>query len=77
MTVATEACKKALAFGQYLQSCLPRLIVRTSVFKDELAIVASSPDIPRVLRFLRDHTRCRFQQLIDITAVDYPERPHR
>lgn len=31
----------------------------------------------RVLTLLRDHKKFRFRQLVDITAVDYPNRPQR
>jgi NADH-quinone oxidoreductase subunit C len=31
----------------------------------------------RVLTLLKDHKKCRFRQLVDITAIDYPEKPQR
>src|SRR5690606_21228381 len=33
--------------------------------------------IARVLTFLRDDGACRFEMLVDLTAVDYPEREQR
>jgi NADH-quinone oxidoreductase subunit C len=43
----------------------------------ELIVHVVPADIVRVMTFLRDDTSCRFSQLIDITAVDYPQRPSR
>lgn len=42
---------------------------------DELQVAA--PDIARVLTYLRDEPGLRFTQLVDLCAVDYPERPSR
>ncbi len=41
----------------------------------ELQVAA--PDIARVLTYLRDEPDLRFAQLVDLCAVDYPERPSR
>jgi len=43
----------------------------------ELTIVAQAQSIARVLKYLRDDTACGFSTLLDITAVDYPERSQR
>lgn len=42
---------------------------------DELQVAA--PDIAQVLAYLRDEPGLRFAQLVDLCAVDYPERPSR
>ena len=42
---------------------------------DELQVAA--PDIARVLTYLRDEPGLRFAQLVDLCAVDYPDRPSR
>ena len=42
---------------------------------DELQVAA--PDIAQVLTYLRDDPDLRFAQLVDLCAVDYPERPSR
>jgi NADH-quinone oxidoreductase subunit C len=44
---------------------------------DELAVIASASGIVKLLTFLRDDAACQFAVLIDITAVDWPERPQR
>lgn len=43
----------------------------------ELTLTIYAASGVRVLTILRDHEACSFRQLIDITAVDYPERPQR
>ena len=45
--------------------------------QDELVIYARRDKIIKVMNFLRDNKECQFQILIDITAVDYPERKER
>ncbi|RMH46741.1 MAG: NADH-quinone oxidoreductase subunit C [Alphaproteobacteria bacterium] len=43
----------------------------------ELTIEVAARDIPSVVEFLRTDGTCRFTTLVDITAVDHPEREKR
>jgi NADH-quinone oxidoreductase subunit C len=43
----------------------------------QLTLTADGADIVRVMRFLRDDERCLFWCIIDITAVDWPQREQR
>jgi NADH-quinone oxidoreductase subunit C len=43
----------------------------------QLTLAAGAGDIVRIMRFLRDDERCLFWCIIDITAVDWPEREKR
>lgn len=45
--------------------------------KDELVFDVKRSNIEKILHFLRDDKECAFQVLVDITAVDYPERDKR
>lgn len=45
--------------------------------KDELVIEAPHSEIDKLLRFLKDDKECRFHILIDLTAVDRPDRKPR
>ncbi len=45
--------------------------------KDELTLIGKRESILDVLKFLRDDPECKFSQLIDVTAVDYPARAER
>lgn len=67
----------SLAYGQYLLKCLPKHIQRVSLFKDELSVHCPPSSIPNVLRFLRDHDNAQYRQLMELTAVDWPNRTPR
>ncbi len=43
----------------------------------ELSVTVPLAGLTDIVTFLRDDPDCRFSTLIDITAVDYPERPER
>ncbi len=63
--------------GDYVAEALPQEVLETEVRFDELMVRARRDAIVRVLTFLRDDANCRFQQLMDICGVDYPERERR
>ena len=63
--------------GEYVELKLGRAVQAATVRHDELTLTVGREDIARVLRFLRDDGRCRFEVLIDICGVDYPERAER
>jgi len=46
------------------------------VFND-LSIDVESKDIFKSILFLKTNEHCQFRQLIDVTAVDFPERDYR
>src|SRR5262249_40971727 len=43
----------------------------------ELSLRVALSDIVKVMTFLRDDERCQFWSMIDVTAVDWPERERR
>ncbi len=43
----------------------------------DLTITANASGIPALVDFLRTEPTCRMNQLIDITAIDWPSRPAR
>ena len=45
--------------------------------RDEVCITVAKQDVVKILTYLRDTPDMMFRQLIDITAVDYPERAPR
>lgn len=47
------------------------------IVKGELILTARRDAIIDTLRFLRDDPKCQYEMLIDITAVDWPERAER
>ena len=44
---------------------------------DQLTVTVQAEQIVEVVKYLRDDPACRFVNIIDITAVDYPGREKR
>ena len=52
--------------------------VKKSVIKlNQLFVDINNEDLSSTILFLKTNMKCRFKQLIDITAVDYPEKEKR
>ncbi|KAK4530131.1 hypothetical protein CCYA_CCYA03G0988 [Cyanidiococcus yangmingshanensis] len=71
-------------FAASLVEMLPRLISSVYIHHGHDAnsggeiVLEVPPDATvRVLRFLRDHTTCRFRHFIDCCGVDFPDRQDR
>ena len=60
-----------------INSELTTKINSSSIKHDELKLKIDEEDLHSVILFLKNDTRTKFRQLIDITAVDYPERDKR
>nr|YP_007890531.1 NADH dehydrogenase subunit 9 [Andalucia godoyi]AGH24025.1 NADH dehydrogenase subunit 9 [Andalucia godoyi] len=65
------------AYGVSLAQMLPQYVESVHVSKGELTLVVKPSFIAETLRFLRDHTQSQFESLVEITAIDYPERENR
>lgn len=63
--------------GQYVQEQNAQTVLSFEIVKNELIVYIRAGDIVPMMTFLRDDATCAFRQLIDVTAVDYPERPER
>jgi NADH-quinone oxidoreductase subunit C len=63
--------------GETIAGALTGAAVGHTVAYGELTITANAADIVKVVTFLRDDERCRFVNLIDVTAVDWPSREKR
>ena len=63
--------------GDYIAAALPEDAPAATVANDELSIRITVTSLTRVLTFLRDDQNCQFKQLVDVTAVDFPEREKR
>ncbi|KAH6563928.1 hypothetical protein BASA50_009440 [Batrachochytrium salamandrivorans] len=72
-----KTTNKLQEFGKYIASCMPKYIQQISVYKDELTVFVPPSGLIPVATFLRDHQATQFQQVQDITAVDYPSRENR
>jgi|TARA_B100000959_G_C14701954_1_gene509168 NADH-quinone oxidoreductase subunit C len=53
-------------------------LVKTSEIKfDQLVIHCKISNIFEIILFLKNNEKCKFKQLIDVTAIDYPEKEKR
>ncbi len=48
-----------------------------TIVLDELTLTVKRDRLVETIKFLRDDKKCAFNQLMDITAVDYPEEAER
>ena len=63
--------------GKIIVAALGGAVTASTVALGQLTLTANAADIVRLMQFLRDDERCLFWCIIDITAVDWPEREKR
>jgi len=77
--VQDESVKQRLLdFGQFVADSMPKFVQEVRVSHgNELEILICPEGVTPVMTFLRDHTSAQFKLLMDVTAVDWPDRPYR
>ena len=60
-----------------INSGLTTTVKSSRIVFNDLSIDVESKDIFKSILFLKTNENCQFRQLIDITAVDFPERDYR
>ncbi|ABD07277.1 NADH (or F420H2) dehydrogenase, subunit C [Rhodopseudomonas palustris HaA2] len=63
--------------GQTIVGALPGAAIGHSIAYGQLTVTIDAAKVVEVARFLRDDPRCRFVNIVDVTAVDYPGRVPR
>ncbi len=63
--------------AEHITESLKGSVSKYEMIRGALVVYAEREKVARVLQFLRDDRECACKQLIDITAVDYPEREER
>ncbi len=63
--------------GQHIELKRPDCVIAWDVTHDELNIDVAPSNIAGFVDFLKTDNTCKFSSLVDITAVDYPNRPKR
>lgn len=63
--------------GAYIQAKQPDAVIAAVVAHGELTLEVALAALPALVRFLRADESCRFATLVDITAVDWPQRKAR
>src|SRR3954471_23752422 len=64
-------------FGQQLQRLVPQFIKQVVLWKDELALYTNNEFLIPLVEFLKNNDHMKFQQLVELTATDYPMDPNR
>ncbi|TDL84249.1 NADH-quinone oxidoreductase subunit C [Palleronia sediminis] len=63
--------------ADHIKTSRPDCVLSTEIAFDELTVNVALASIPSLVEFLKSDRNCRFTTLIDITAVDRPEREAR
>lgn len=63
--------------GAYIALKQADAVLDHAVAYGELTVTATPAALPALVRFLKSDPTCRFSTLVDITAVDHPERRAR
>ena len=63
--------------SQTVNAGLSSAIKKSNINFDQLYIDIDINDLSSTILFLKTNSKCKFKQLIDITAVDYPENMKR
>lgn len=73
-----DAVSEALEdLADYIAEKLEKYKVEVFFQQDQLCVVAPVENLVKVMMVLRDDKEMNFHQLIDVTAVDYPDRAKR
>ena len=63
--------------AEHLALKRPDAVLSSQIAFDELTLDVPLAQILSFVDFLKTDSTCRFSTLVDITAVDHPERPAR
>ena len=63
--------------SDYITAKQADAVVETKVAFGELTVTVTAAALPAFVRFLKTDETCKFSSLVDITAVDHPERRAR
>lgn len=70
----TEALKE---LGTHLEMKRTDCVLSWEVSNDELTVTIAPSSVVSIIEFLKTDGTCQFSSLVDITAVDYPQRSKR
>jgi len=71
MSITVNDLEKAVNLG------LMKTIKKSKISFGQLFIEIDIDDLSSVILYLKTNENCKFKQLVDITAVDYPEKEKR
>ncbi len=70
----TEALNE---LGGHIEGRRPDCVIGWDVTQGELNVDVTPSNVRGFVEFLKTDPNCKFSTLVDITAVDYPQRPKR
>ena len=70
----SDALKELAAHIELRQ---PQAVLSSRIAFDELSLEVPAAHLVSLVEFLKSDGTCRFSSLVDITAIDHPERPAR
>jgi NADH-quinone oxidoreductase subunit C len=73
MTKSEETSSALADLAETISLSLSDDVIDSDIALGELTVRIQRPSVVKVLKHLRDDTNCQFTQLVDVTAVDYPE----
>ena len=65
------------AMAKHIRDSGAAMVLACAVVRGEIEVRVKSSDVPAALALFRDDRQAAFTQLIDLTAVDYPDRKNR
>ena len=77
LPVGGETESAIFAMADHIVDVVDSMVVSCAVVRGEIELRVNPADIPQVMTLLRGDRQAAFNQLIDLTAVDYPEREAR
>lgn len=66
-----------LNYGKSIFSMIPKWITKVVVKNNELVIYCLPKNLSKVIFFLKHHSNAQYNQLVEITGVDYPSNKNR
>ena len=63
--------------AQHIEAKRPDCVISWDIAFGDLSITATQSSLAGFIEFLKTDRNCRFSTLVDITAVDYPDRDPR
>ena len=77
MKISADKLATLKDLSSHIEASIPHAVDHTEIVRGELVVHAVREQIVSLLRFLRDDGLCKFESLIDVCGVDYPERSNR
>ena len=63
--------------ASHIAAKAPEAVIATEIAFGELAVTIQAAHVVAFVDFLRSDSACRFSTLVDITAIDHPDRAQR